>query len=488
MANGQDNIKEPTWNEWADSAPRVQLNLSTFTEETLAKIKGANDINDALETIAQMVNELAQFDIPPELKADGMSLVDRYKELLEIQSNAQKQLEQIKTEKRRELLLQQTIKQAAPHLEQIVAVSNKITSHTSVNTENKHLSEVIEKYLSNPNRSWTEKSKLEVQSHLLLFQDIVGDKIFREIRGPEMNEFQDILYALPANINKIARFRSLSPREIVKLKNVTPRSVTTANKTMQRISSLFEFAMTRDWADKNYAKGRAKSKKSDPREDRDPFTKEELEKLFLNNEILLRTGKKRTHSYYFWLPLIGLFTGARINEICQLYLDDFQFIDGVPCILFNDEEEKRLKNKTSKRTVPIHDTLIKLGLLNRIEELRKINETRLFPELRKGRDGHSQAASKWFGKYRRRHGVTVNRKKTFHSFRHTLLDRLQKVGVPEHEASALSGHSSATEAYKRYGKGYGAEFLKGVLRKFDPEIDLSPLMESHVNPWAKKKN
>jgi hypothetical protein len=44
---------------------------------------------------------------------------------------------------------------------------------------------------------------------------------------------------------------------------------------------------------------------------------DELEKLFSHKQMERYTSNRST-AHYCWLPLIGLYTGARINEICQL--------------------------------------------------------------------------------------------------------------------------------------------------------------------------
>jgi integrase len=71
------------------------------------------------------------------------------------------------------------------------------------------------------------------------------------------------------------------------------------------------------------------------------------------------------------MRLMGLMTGPRLNELCQLHLSDLQVVDGIHCINIQDEEEgQRLKNRNAKRLVPIHDKLIEVGLIRYVERLR----------------------------------------------------------------------------------------------------------------------
>jgi integrase len=69
---------------------------------------------------------------------------------------------------------------------------------------------------------------------------------------------------------------------------------------------------------------------------REPFTTDELTRLFGAAEHAQRRYKA---TYSYWLPLMGLLTGARLNELCQLHLSDFEVISGIDCINIQDAED-----------------------------------------------------------------------------------------------------------------------------------------------------
>ena len=74
---------------------------------------------------------------------------------------------------------------------------------------------------------------------------------------------------------------------------------------------------------------------------------------------------------------MALFTGARIDEICQLHLDDIRKEGGVWVFDINQKEEKKLKNPGSARLVPIHPFLLNdLKILDYVETLRRRGEKR----------------------------------------------------------------------------------------------------------------
>jgi integrase len=92
---------------------------------------------------------------------------------------------------------------------------------------------------------------------------------------------------------------------------------------------------------------------------------------------------------YFWVPLIGLFTGMRLEEISQLYTKDIYQKDNIWIIDINEKAvdfegfEKTLKNKYATRLVPVNNTLIEIGFIYFWKHLCERNYVRLFPELTK---------------------------------------------------------------------------------------------------------
>jgi integrase len=113
------------------------------------------------------------------------------------------------------------------------------------------------------------------------------------------------------------------------------------------------------------------------------------------------------HPYQFWLPLLGLYTGGRLEELCQLIVSDVVETNGIWAISINDEgDDKRIKTQQSRRIIPLHPQIVSLGFLQYIDSLKAARGSRVFPELKRigGRYGH--APSKWFNeKYRKQLGI-----------------------------------------------------------------------------------
>jgi len=66
--------------------------------------------------------------------------------------------------------------------------------------------------------------------------------------------------------------------------------------------------------------------------------------------ILAATEDLDDHRY--WLPILGLYTGCRANEVCQLHKEDLKEQDGIWYLDINDNGKKSLKNRSSRRLVP----------------------------------------------------------------------------------------------------------------------------------------
>lgn len=182
-----------------------------------------------------------------------------------------------------------------------------------------------------------------------------------------------------------------------------------------------------------------------------PFESQDLQLIFREDAYISRNAKR---PHWFWLPVLGLFTGARIEELCQLRLSDIRrdAESGIWYFDFNEHEGKTLKNEASIRRVPLHDTLIDLGLLKYRNAVAKdrFDDDRLFPYLPVTKFGHrSDSASKHFMRYLREIGVT-DRRKVFHSFRHTVGTTLRTAGVSAEIRHRLLGHAIGDGEHATY--------------------------------------
>ncbi|WKJ89072.1 hypothetical protein QZJ86_13680 [Methylomonas montana] len=190
----------------------------------------------------------------------------------------------------------------------------------------------------------------------------------------------------------------------------------------------------------------------------------EVEQL-LNHELMRDYLTKEKSVCKFWLAMIGLFTGARVNEICQLNPkhDIVKDIDsGVWFFNFTEETEggegveKSHKNESSRRKVPIHPTLTTCGFEDYLHKIQSAGHDRIFNQW-KPKDGKaSYYAEEFFRDYLRDTGLrdeTLKKKVLgMHSLRSTFISHLIKClmdnGHKKHEAAKLIqplvGHTEGT--------------------------------------------
>ena len=110
--------------------------------------------------------------------------------------------------------------------------------------------------------------------------------------------------------------------------------------------------------------------------------------------------------------------------------------------------------KTGKeRRVPVHPTLVDLGLLQYVEQVKKDGAERVFPKLSKGSGGKlTDSWSQWYGRYLRGTVKITEPRTTFHSFRHTFKDACREAGISEEVHDAITGHVGGGE-----GRSYGGD-------------------------------
>jgi len=348
----------------------------------------------------------------------------------------------------------------------------------SSSSSNVLLSEVVEKFCANQELiqgNWTKKTAKENRATFALFIRIVGDEVFLSLKHEQLQDFKAKFLKLPANINKLKDYRDKTISEILQMPNVTPMARNTQNKKLNCISSLFKWSVFNDFTDKNYAELLPIGKDKNPQGKVNPFEDEELKALFESQEY---QEQKFRQEHYYWVPLIALYTGARLNEVCQLRLKDIKHLKNLKQIEdlyvfdFNDgEEDQSVKNCDSNRITPIHSKLIDLGLIRYVKELKLQNETRLFPEILKGDNNYADNMSKWYSRYLVKKDVKTGRNTVFHSFRHTVINHLKQKLVPEEIVKDIVGHHNGSVTFGVYGNRYNPEVLQPIVEMLQFDIE-----------------
>jgi integrase len=351
-------------------------------------------------------------------------------------------------------------------------------------------SEVRKKWIAERSKSrWVAKTRHEHEVWSQRFLDLVGDKPVGSYTKADGRLFKETLQQLPPNWTK---HRDLRQLDIVKAAakstelKLEPMSDKNLNKLMNFVSAMWM------WAAKQYDEVRSSpfnglkiEIKQRARDERDPFTTEQLRRIF-NAPVYVGCHSSQrwkvpgdrvlSDSGQYWVPLISLFSGARLGEIVQLRLADVREEYGVLYFWLDDEEDdQRLKNENSRRSIPVHPELMKLGFGDLLTRRRASGATRLFADLKIGKDGYySSPFSKYFGRFLVSVGAK-SKKTAFHSFRHSFEDACRDAELPVELTNALQGHGAEGMA-GRYGRGYVLKKLDEALRRVSYlGLDLSHL-------------
>ena len=184
----------------------------------------------------------------------------------------------------------------------------------------------------------------------------------------------------------------------------------------------------------------------------------------------------------YWLPLLALYTGARVEELAQLLVKDVRYVAELGHYLnISDEaEHAKLKNSASRRRVPVHPVLVACGFIDYVQQ-QKAGKL-LFPHLKPNPRGKLGGYfSNFFSVYLRQRVRITDKRKVFHSFRHTFKDICRKVGIEEAVHDALTGHTGNAVS-RRYGnEQYPLEPLFAAMERYDVDgLDLSHLFKRPV--------
>ncbi len=362
--------------------------------------------------------------------------------------------------------------------------SQRQQQHTPTNNRNSDkeevlLSRAIEKFID-VKVGKKENSKQTVEDSMSIFNlllQVIGDVDIRTINKDAAIKFMSVVNKIPKNMNVMKEFKGKHIDKVLKIvekKNKEKEgtfkllSDSSRKKYVERVSMLFKWCVDADYCDKNYFKNLAVKLDDDDKQKRRPYTREDLLR-FVQSPIFTDKNLPLERAYQFFIPLIGLFAGMRMNEICQLHTEDIREINGVWCIDVNkNSPDKRLKSKAARRIVPLHPVVIKAGLIEYKKIMEEQGNERMWMELKFKEGNYKEDYSTEFNKYIDKH-ITDDREVNFHVFRNTLSDNLKQQGISISEApvAAILGHKHPNITFDTYGQSYNPKPLLEVLMKLD---------------------
>jgi hypothetical protein len=245
--------------------------------------------------------------------------------------------------------------------------SSNINTTSSINSS-LTLSEVCDLYFEAKSiKDWSDTTYKENRAIFNLLEDLLGKAtIFSSITRIDLTNAKNKLVKLPANLSKSKAYRDKTIDQILLMNNVKPMSINSIDKYLTRISGLFGWAFIEGYISTNIAVKYSIGSNSNVA--RSPFSGTDLTSIFLPTNML-----KFDKAYQFWVPIIALYSGARLNEICQLHLSDIQSINNIDVFVIQPTQKNQsTKNTASNRIIPVHSQILQLGFLNFFVHLNSV--------------------------------------------------------------------------------------------------------------------
>lgn len=386
-------------------------------------------------------------------------------------------------------------------------VGDKTVTEKQVQETSITISELIKKFVQHKTRKneWKERTltlntgRLSVISDFLEYAIDMKDPMVHLFTEDHSDNFQDKFWKYPKNCKK--KHPDKTMKEVMsRIENrenlgnhISDRNY---NEYAQLLMALFKWAETKKG--KKYIKKGTNVFTDLKRTVRDAkkephFNNKEIG-LFFGSKMFVEKEFDTRYAWRYWIPIIMLYHGMRLEEGCQLLLKNIYKSNGVWCFDIREERDNDGRiittTKVDDRVVPLHPTVINIGLLRYVEYLKNNGEKKLFPSLSNIRvsDGaYKQAGasvSKWFNEdshkeskysYITKVGIDKKgRKLKLYSFRHTTETLL--INHPdnlEHDKiDTLIGHKVQSIGRDKYGEYYEKTILAVVEKIQYPEAKL----------------
>lgn len=327
------------------------------------------------------------------------------------------------------------------------------------------------------------KDEREIRGYVRRLIEHLGDIALAELTTPQLDAFLVRLRKFP--VARRPEIIKLPFDEIVDLYGDDPGLPKVAHKTIRTkwfgaYNRIAKFALSRKLIGENPVAAAMPRKRDDIHTPRDAWTKAQIgamfaKPLFTGAASLTGTrdqpGRLVRKDAKFWLPLIGLWTGMRLDEIGALRKDELRSEGDVWYFDLTERPlrgPRRVKNRQSQRIVPVHAKLIGLGFIT----YAKRQDEWLFPDLPHDGEGPGDTTkqwSKWFGRWWRANGLLDETKnQDFHSLRHSFKAACREARLAEDVHDRLTGH--AGNANQQTSRMYGVAdvaFLSESMNKVE---------------------
>ena len=353
-------------------------------------------------------------------------------------------------------------------------------------------SEVSPKHLELMRRNKRRKETIgETEQTYEDVKELIGDKPIGEYTNLDGRNFRTAIISLPKNRKKMKQYRDFNLLQLLEMDvpEEDRLSVDTQTKLISRMTSLWNFLIDEypEYVSHNVFKKKSVTVTSRKAKDkRESFTDDDIKTIFHHKNFLPAVfeghGRQTIKYPYYFVPILAVLMGARLEEICQMRVADIMKVDGIWVYRIREEgkyneEETKVKNPYSERDIPLHPELIDtLKFVQYVKHIKKLGHERVFWELPKRGTVYSKNVGKFFNeKYLVKIGIK-KRGKSFHSFRHSVETQLTNANVNGRYIDFLQGHSQKGVGGNVYMKGIRVDvLLKDCVEKLIWDIDWNKL-------------
>ena len=320
------------------------------------------------------------------------------------------------------------------------------------------------------------QTALEYEAAVDDFIEFAGDIAVSTIDPDLLYDYRDEAGKLPASMPRADRALPFRAR-VAKHANTKPKcSPPTLKKRVGALQAMLTYAFQQRWISTNVGAGILIVGYSKSRRSRRSFEDHELAKLcacpLFADPLGWSDTSKISDATIFWLFLLAITTGARLEEVGQVALADVKrdgdmvYLDIDEYIVDEDAEAKSVKTDDSIRLIPVHALLIELGFTDYCEALAELGHTQLFPDLKENSVGkRTKEASQKINRIIDRH-VSTDRRLVFHSLRHAFKAKGNDAGLTDRTLDQICGHAPVSTG-GRYGSEPRIRTIHRDLHKID---------------------
>ena len=350
------------------------------------------------------------------------------------------------------------------------------------------LGDLMDKFTASREAKWSSASTR--RNYIIinrLLEEVCGrDTPLDQITDEFCENVRSILKTLPANYQKHPAMTGRPILEVVGIaatKGLPHIGPATINGHLTKLAAIIRFGREKGWITGNPMAGVDVLDPIDPSEKRHSLTTDHLNAIFATAPWCQPFDASDPRPSRYWAPLIGLFSGARLTDICGQLVEEMIELDGVRLFDFSHRPgERHIKGGKSRR-VPIHPTLIALGFWDFVEQARQSGRRQLFPDVKRDLVGKwGDNTSKWFSRKVKHLGLR-GRNLSFHSLRHSFEDALRRADLHDTPiGNAITGRWSAGSS-KNYGSKYPVEKLRNAIAIIEyPGLHLHGVALQPVSP------